>query len=94
MLEYSGYIAAFCTSMSFLPQAIKVLKTKDTQSLSLLMYSVFTFGVAMWLTYGIVLVDWPMILANLVTLLFAGMILVMKIINYKKDKAMKPKADV
>ena len=78
-LAFIGYIAAFCTSMSFLPQALKVIKTKDTQSLSLSMYSVFSFGVAMWLVYGIVINDIPMILANVVTLFFALIILVMKI---------------
>lgn len=79
MFEFVGYIAAFCTSMSFLPQAIKVIKTQDTESLSLLMYSVFTFGVFMWLLYGLILMDWPMILANILTFTLAATILVIKI---------------
>ena len=74
-----GYIAALCTSLSFMPQAIKVIRTQDTESLSLLMYSVFSFGVAMWLLYGVILGDLPMILANVVTLFFAIIILVMKV---------------
>ena len=86
-VEFFGYTAAFCTSMSFLPQAIKVIQTRDTRSLSLLMYSVFTFGITMWLTYGILLGDWPMMIANVITLIFAGTILVIKIINRKADKA-------
>ena len=85
-IEFFGYTAAFCTSMSFLPQAIKVIQSRDTRSLSLLMYSVFTFGVAMWLTYGLLLEDWPMIIANVITLIFAGTILIIKITNRKKDK--------
>lgn len=79
MFEFVGYIAAFCTSMSFLPQAIKVIRTQDTESLSLLMYSVFTFGVFMWLLYGLILMDWPMILANILTFTLAATILVIKI---------------
>ena len=86
MIELVGYTVAVCTSLSFLPQALKVLKTKDTQSLSLVMYSVFTFGVMMWLSYGILLNDLPMILANVLTFIFAVFILLMKIKNNKKDK--------
>jgi MtN3 and saliva related transmembrane protein len=80
-LQIIGYIAAFCTSMSFLPQAVKVIKTRDTASLSLSMYSVFSFGVAMWLAYGIIINDIPMILANVVTLFFALIILTLKIVH-------------
>jgi MtN3 and saliva related transmembrane protein len=78
-LYFIGYIAAACTSMSFLPQAIKVIKTNDTESLSIGMYSVFTFGVLCWLIYGIVLVDWPMIIANIITFTLAGIILALKV---------------
>ena len=76
---YIGYLAAACTSMSFLPQAIKVIKTNDTESLSIGMYSVFTFGVLCWLLYGLLLTDWPMIIANVITFTLAGIILVLKI---------------
>lgn len=86
MLELVGYLAAFCTSISFLPQAIKVLKTRDTRSLSIVMYSVFTFGVAMWFTYGVLLNNYPMMIANVVTLILASTILIIKIQNYSKDK--------
>lgn len=74
-----GYIAALCTSLSFMPQAIKVIRTQNTESLSLLMYSVFSFGVAMWLLYGFLLGDLPMIIANVVTLFFAVIILALKV---------------
>ena len=77
-----GLIAAACTTFSFLPQAIKVIKTKHTKDLSLEMYSVFVFGVVMWLFYGILLGEFPIIAANVVTLIFASVILVYKI-RYK-----------
>ncbi|MDM7861842.1 SemiSWEET transporter [Alteromonas sp. ASW11-36] len=78
-IQIIGYIAAFCTSLSFLPQAVKVIKTRNTDSLSLSMYSVFSFGVLLWLIYGALLGDMPMIVANTITLLFALIILAMKV---------------
>ncbi|MGB2426795.1 MAG: SemiSWEET transporter [Alteromonas sp.] len=78
-IQIIGYIAACCTSLSFLPQAVKVIKTRNTDSLSLSMYSVFSFGVLLWLIYGAILGDLPMIFANTITLLFALIILGMKV---------------
>ena len=74
MIEIIGYIAAVLTTASFLPQAIKTLKTRDTQSLSLSMYSIFCTGVLMWLLYGIAIANWPIVVANAVTILLAGTI--------------------
>ena len=77
-----GYLAAFCTTLAFVPQAWKIIKTKHTKDISLIMYIVFSLGVALWLFYGILLVNWPMILANAVTLILAMVILGYKI-RYK-----------
>lgn len=77
-----GLAAAACTTGSFLPQALKIIRTKDTKSLSLSMYVILVCGVALWLTYGILLHDTPIILANLLTLLLAGTVLGFKI-KYK-----------
>lgn len=81
LIDYIGFIAAFCTTFSFAPQLIKVLKTGDTSSLSLLMYVVFNLGVLLWLIYGILRNDIPISVANAVTLLFALTILIKKIRN-------------
>lgn len=70
-----GTIAATLTTLSFLPQAILVLKTKETRGISLGMYSVFTLGVALWIIYGITLKAWPIIIANAVTFCLALCIL-------------------
>ncbi|WP_100643898.1 SemiSWEET transporter [Alteromonas facilis] len=86
-VQYFGYMAAFCTSISFLPQALKVIRTKDTASLSLSMYSIFSFGLLMWLTYGILLQDLPMIIANTITLFFAAIILGLKIRHTLQTRA-------
>lgn len=77
-----GLIAATCTTVSFLPQAIKIIKTKHTKDLSAGMYSVLTLGVILWLTYGILIKDAPIIVANGITLVFISTILFL-IIKYK-----------
>ncbi len=82
MLEILGYVAAALTTFSFLPQAIKTIKTKDTSGISLIMYSMFTLGVLGWLVYGIAKGDNPLVVANAITLAFAGTILVLKL-KYK-----------
>ena len=82
MGEYFGYIAAFLTTFSFLPQAIKTIKEKDTKSISLVMYLMFTVGVFCWLLYGIFTKDLPLLLANLVTFILAVIILSLKL-KYK-----------
>ena len=74
-----GFIAAIFTTFAFVPQVIKVWRTRSTVDISLGMYSLFTLGVMLWLAYGILLDAWPIILANIVTLLLAGAVLVMKV---------------
>ncbi|MFC2137141.1 SemiSWEET transporter [Bacteroidota bacterium] len=74
-----GYIAAFCTTLSFVPQAAKVIKTKETKAISLPMYLLFNVGIVLWLIYGIMLNEWPIILANAITISLTIIILTMKI---------------
>ena len=74
-LAIFGYIAAFCTAISFLPQAVKTIKTKDTNGLSLLTYLFLFFGSLSWLIYGIVLNDVPLMSTNFLTTIFTGIIL-------------------
>lgn len=77
--EWIGGAAATLTTCSFIPQALRVWRTKHTKDISLLMYTLFTIGVALWLAYGILLASWPIILANGITLLLAGTVLVFKL---------------
>jgi MtN3 and saliva related transmembrane protein len=79
MIEILGYCAAFCTTFSFLPQAVQIIRSRDTRAISLPMYATFTLGIALWLAYGIAIQSWPVTVANVVTLVLAGFILVMKI---------------
>jgi MtN3 and saliva related transmembrane protein len=89
MMEVSdmlGYAAATLTTASFVPQAWRTFRTKDVSGISLRMYSVFTLGVAVWLAYGIVLKEVPMMVANSSTLVFACAVLVMKLKYGKKQQ--------
>jgi MtN3 and saliva related transmembrane protein len=75
-----GALAACLTTVSFVPQAWLSFRTRDVSGVSLLMYSVFTVGVALWLAYGWLLNSWPMVIANTITLVLALMILGMKLV--------------
>jgi len=59
-----GYLAGICTAVAQFPQAYKVYKTQETKGISLVMYSTLTLGITFWFTYGILLPNLPMILAN------------------------------
>lgn len=74
-----GFTAAICTTIAFIPQAVKVYRTKHTKDISLGMFSLLNLGFVLWLIYGIILNSYPIILANAVTIIFAVYILITKI---------------
>lgn len=78
-IDLLGYGAATLTTLSFLPQALLTLRTRNVAGISLGMYGAFTLGVALWLAYGLALGQWPIVIANALTLLLASVILVMKV---------------
>jgi len=88
-VEMIGFVAAFLTSASFLPQAIMVIRSRETDGLSLTMYMMFTCGIALWLTYGLFTGAWPLILANAVTIALAGCILSIIVSNKWKARSRK-----
>ena len=71
--------AAILTTASFIPQAVKVVRTRETAAISMAMYAMFTIGVALWLVYGFMTAQWIIVGANGVTLLFAVVILTIKL---------------
>jgi MtN3 and saliva related transmembrane protein len=79
LLDYSGYLAALCTTGAYVPQVMKVWRTRATKDISLKMFLVLVTGLALWLTYGIWRGEWPLILANGTTLMLAGTILAFKL---------------
>ena len=78
-LEWTGYVAAALTTLAFVPQAVKTIRSRETHAISLGMYVVFTIGIAFWLAYGIALHSWPMIVANVVTFGLSATILGLKL---------------
>ena len=78
--ELIGAIAAVFTTLSFLPQVIKVYKTRHTSDLSLPMYVIFSLGVFLWMCYGFFAGSLPIMIANAVVLVFCTYILAMKIV--------------
>jgi MtN3 and saliva related transmembrane protein len=74
-----GLLAATGTTVSFLPQAIKIFQTKETKGISLSMYLIFTTGVLLWLIYGILKADLPIIISNGITFVLAGSIIYFKL---------------
>lgn len=79
--EIIGAVAATLTTIAFIPQAHKVLVYKDTHSLSLGMYLIFTTGVVLWGVYGYLRADWLIIAANAINAVLCATILVVKVRN-------------
>jgi MtN3 and saliva related transmembrane protein len=79
LIDTIGSAAAALTTLSFVPQAWQTFKTRDVSGISLGMYTAFTMGVALWLIYGLLIGAWPIIIANVITLVLALAILWMKL---------------
>ena len=81
-MEFSssiGGIAAILTTVSFVPQVWRVVRTRDTNAISLMMYLMFSAGVTLWLIYGVMLGLWPVIISNAVTLVLSLMVIFFKV---------------
>ena len=74
-----GFVAAALTTFAFIPQVLYCWKTRDTRSISLGMYACFCLGVLLWLVYGLMVQQWPVVAANAVTLVLASSILYLKL---------------
>ena len=89
MWVYISYAAAVLTTISYVPQVIKVFKQKSTAGISLWMYTAMMIGVLLWALYGVYKKDWAIILANFLTFAMAVVVFICKIINIK-TKGEKP----
>ncbi|MDK2124305.1 SemiSWEET transporter [Parachitinimonas caeni] len=78
-LEWIGMLAGFLTTFAFVPQVIRVYRTRSTHDISLPMYSIFVTGVGLWLYYGWLIGSRPIVLFNAITFVLAGAVLVMKL---------------
>jgi len=79
LIPMLGFTAGTLTTLAFVPQAIKSWKSKSTQDVSLAMFLVLCTGILLWLTYGFLINDTPLIVANGFSLLLTGSILIMKL---------------
>jgi MtN3 and saliva related transmembrane protein len=79
MEVFVSAIAATLTTVAFVPQAIHIIRFKETRAISLQMYVAFASGVAFWLLFGFMIWNWPMIVANAITLALALAIIAMKL---------------
>lgn len=78
-VSFIGYVAAILTTTAFVPQAMRAWRTRSTNDISLMMFVMLTTGIFMWLVYGILTKDAPLIAANLITGILAASILYLKI---------------
>ncbi len=78
-VDVVGTVAALFTTLAFVPQVIQIWRTRSASSVSMPMYVIFTAGVLLWLAYGLMLVSWPIIGCNIVTLVLALSVIVMKL---------------
>jgi MtN3 and saliva related transmembrane protein len=79
LIDLTGALGALLTTLCWLPQALKVVREKETRALSLPATASFTLGVALWLVYGLAIGDWPLIGSNAATLALMAPILAMKL---------------
>ncbi len=73
-----GFLGAGCTTLSFVPQVLKVWKARSARDISAGMYLLFIVGLGFWLAYGVMIGSWPILIANILTIALAAMVLWMK----------------
>ena len=78
LLDLLGLSAGFLTTISFLPQVVKIWRSKSAADISTSMFALFSLGLILWLIYGIYLQSMPIILANSITLVLTAIILILK----------------
>tara|TARA_B100000212_G_scaffold169230_1_gene127318 strand:- start:505 stop:771 length:267 start_codon:yes stop_codon:yes gene_type:complete len=83
-VEFFGYFAALLTTLAFLPQLIKTLKTKKAEDVSLITLIMFLTGVLSWIIYGYRISSTPILIANIITFILNLLILIFKITFSKK----------
>lgn len=93
VVDYVGAAAAICSTASFAPQAWKIIKTRDTESISGKTYALTVAAFALWLSYGVMRGDWALILPNAICLALAGFILTMKHLPRRKKEAVADRLD-
>ena len=82
-----GTVAAIASTSSFVPQAVKIIRTRDTKSISAWMYAITVAGFALWTSYGVLNGAWPLIASNGICLILSGFIFAMKLLPHAEKDA-------
>lgn len=85
-IQILGLVSAFLTTVANVPQAVKIIRTKSTKSISAFTYALLFSGLVLWSVYGFLQNDLPLILANIISAVLAGIILTMKLLAKKEKK--------
>ena len=88
-----GYLASICSMTSFVPQAWKIVRTGDTAAISKRMYAVTVTGFALWSVFGVMRMEWPIILTNTVCFCLSAFILIMKVLPKRRREKVAAKLD-
>ena len=91
LLETLGFVAAILTTMSFLPQALRIRRLGTAGDVSLVMYLMMFFGQGLWLTYGFVIASPSMVLANVISMSFVAWVILMKLQYLRRLRTPAPK---
>ena len=78
-IDWLGTVAGILTTIAFLPQVLKVWRSRSARDISLGMYAIFATGVACWAVYGWILSIWPIIITNVVTLMLVAVVIGLKL---------------
>ena len=92
LLETLGFVAAILTTLSFLPQALRIRRLGTAGDVSLVMYLMMFFGQGLWLTYAFVIQSPSMVVANVVSMSFVAWVIAMKLQYLRRLRAAAPKA--
>jgi MtN3 and saliva related transmembrane protein len=93
MVLVVGSLAALCSISAFVPQAWRIVKTRKTADLSSVMWTLQVIGFAVWIVYGVMLGAWPIVAENIVCVVLAGFILVMKLLPHHLRHAVADRID-
>ncbi|MBN9452238.1 MAG: SemiSWEET transporter [Bosea sp.] len=92
-IAVAGTLAALCSTISFVPQAWRIVRTRDTKAISPLTYSLTVTGFALWTTYGLGLGEWPLIITNSICFVLSAFILIRTLLRRPKKEAVAETID-
>jgi MtN3 and saliva related transmembrane protein len=93
MVVIVGSIAALCSITAFVPQAWRIVKTRKTKDLSILMWALQVIAFAVWIIYGVLLAAWPIVVENAICLVLGAFILVMSVLPHRLRHAIADRID-